>query len=355
MYFKCAHHAPAADQGGARQVSNGLETLVVDIHCHRECQAAADLMKAEAERVGFVPLSFGNELTKAVNAKQLETIKPKMTNLSERIADMDKMGVDIQAVSVSPYQFYYWAEPEAAREAARLCNDDMAGAIAEYPDRLVGLGTVPLQHAESAVAELERCMGELGFRGVEINTNVGGRELSEDDFDPFFAKADELGAVIFIHPAGYTHPDRFADHYFQNVIGHPIESTIAISQLIFGGTMEKHPGLKIAVAHGGGFLPMYGGRMDHAYHARDDVSHGLPKPPGEYLKRFYFDTMVFAPDQIEYLVKKYGPEHVLLGTDYPYDMGYYDPVGLVQSVAGLSDDDVATICGGSAAKLLGIS
>ena len=359
MFFKCthAHHAPAArspaDEGAAgAAVSNGSKTLVVDVHCHRECQAAMEMMKAEAERVGFVPLQFGNDITRKVNAAQIEFIKPKMLSLEERIADMDRMGVDIQAVSISPYQFYYWAEPEIGRKASQMENDDLAEAVARHPDRLVGLGTVPLQNTEMAVAEMERCVDELGFRGLEINTHVGGDELSAERLAPFWARAEELGILLFMHPAGYTSPERFGDHYFLNIIGHPLESTIAISQLIFGGVIDRHPGLKICVAHGGGFLPSYAGRMDHAYHAREDVSHGLPKPPGEYLKKFYFDTMVFAPDQIEFLVEKYGADHVLLGTDYPYDMGEDDPVGLVARAGKLTDEQRTRVCGGSAAELL---
>ncbi len=354
MFFTCATHAPASESGGVRTVTNGLKTLTVDIHCHRECQEAKGMMAAEAERVGFAALAFGNELTKKVNAKQLQDIGPKMTSLDERLADMDRMGVDIQAVSISPYQFYYWAEPEVGRKVAQMINDDLAETVAKHPDRLVGLGTVPLQNTEMAVAEMERCVNDLGFRGLEINTNVGGAELCEDRFERFFARAEELGVLLFMHPAGYTHPDRFHDHYFQNIIGHPVESTIAISQLIFGGVMDRHPGLRICVAHGGGFLPSYAGRMDHAYHAREDVSHGLPKPPTEYLKQFYFDTMVFEPDQLEFLIRKYGADHILLGTDYPYDMGEDNPVGLVRRVKSLSDDEVATVCGHAAADLLGI-
>ena len=327
---------------------------VVDLHCHRECGPASQLMKVEAERLGHVPLSFGSPLTKEVNRRQLVDIKPKMESVEERLADMDRMGVDIQALSIAPYQTYYWGDPTLGAEVARTINDDLAGVIGEYPDRFIGLGTVPLQETSAAVGELLRCMGDLGFKGLEIGTNVEGEEISSRRLDPFWAAVEETGAVIFIHPIGFTHPQRFTEHYFFNLIGHPIENALAIANLIFEGTLERFPGLKIVVAHGGGYLPPYAGRMDHAYHAREDVREGLPKPPGDYLRQLYFDTMVFEPDQLSFLVEKYGAEHVVLGTDYPYDMGESDPVGLVARTPGLSDQQRAAICGGNAARLMGL-
>ena len=327
---------------------------VIDLHCHRECGAAALLMKAEAERVGHVPLSFGSALTKEVNRRQLVDIKPKMESVEVRLGDMDRMGVDIQALSIAPYQTFYWADPVIAAESARTVNDELAQLVGRHPDRFVGLGTVPLQDPESAVTELRRCMGDLGFKGLEIGTNVEGEELSSARLNRFWAAVEETGAVIFIHPIGFTHPQRLGEHYFFNVIGHPIENTLAIANLIFGGTLERFPALKIVVAHGGGYMPAYAGRMDHAYHAREDVREGLPKPPGEYLRKLYFDTMVFEPDQLAFLVGKYGADHIVLGTDYPYDMGEPDPVGLVAQIPGLSEDQKAAICGGNAARLMGL-
>ncbi len=326
---------------------------VIDIHCHRECSAAAEMMKSEAP--GRTPMSFGSELTREVNRRQLAYIRPKMESLEERLADMDRMGVDIQAVAIAPYQMFYWAGPETGAKVARIINEDLAEAVSRFPNRLVGLGTVPLQDTAAAVAELEHCVDELGFPGLEISTNVEGEELSSPRLDQFWAAVAEKEAAIFIHPIGFTHRERLAEHYFFNVIGHPIENSLAIANLIFGGVMERYPSLKIVVAHGGGYLPAYAGRMDHAYHAREDVRQGLPRPPSEYLHQFYLDTMVFEPDQLSFLITKYGADHILLGTDYPYDMGENDPVGLVARTPGLSEADREAICGGNAARLLGLS
>ncbi len=360
MFFRCSHHvgpkrAPAAEGGGAQTVAKGSKSLVVDIHCHCESLTISERMKAEAARAGQTALAFGNTLTQQVNAQQLIDIRPKMSSVEERLADMDRMGVDIQAITIPPYQYYYWAEPEVGREVAAELNDHLAEVVAGHPDRFVAMGTVPMQNTEMAVAELERCVNKLGMRGVEIAANIDGGELSDPRLEKFFAKVEELDVLIFIHPDGFTHADRLTEHYFINTIGHPIESTLAISQLIFGGVLERHPGLKICVAHGGGYLPAYSGRMDHAYHARADVSDGLPAAPSTYLRKFYFDTMVFEPDQVAYLIDKYGADHVLMGTDYPYDMGESDPLGLVGRVADLSETDRAAVCGLNAAGLLKIT
>ncbi|MGZ5384078.1 MAG: amidohydrolase family protein [Acidimicrobiia bacterium] len=355
MLFRCECRAPGM-AGGSGGSGNGesWSRRVVDIHAHRECGPAAEMMRPEAERVGRVGLSYGSELTKEVNRQQLIDLRPKMESVEERLADMDRMGVEVQAVSIAPYQMYYWAEPEIGSEVTRLINDELAETVAKDPERMIGLGTVPLQETGAAIAELERCIGELGFRGLEVGTNVNGEDLSSARLEPFWARVEELGAVVFIHSTGFSHPDRIMGHYFVNVIGHPLEGTLAASHLIFDGVMERHPALKIVMAHGGGYLPAYAARMDHAYHARRDVREGLPKPPGTYLRQFYFDTMVFEPDQLGFLIGKYGADHILLGTDYPYDMGESDPLGLIGRVAGLSEPEVAAIAGGNAARLLGL-
>ena len=236
--------------------------LIVDIHCHLNIAAADALIRAEIPNPPN-PLP-GSPLSNQVNARLFAAIGPKLNGVDQRIADMDALGVDVQAISPSPGQYYYFAPPELGRDAARVVNDGMAAAVATHPDRLVGMGTVPLQNVEMAVAEMRRCVSELDLRGIEISSNVNGRELAEDDFRPFWAAAEELGVLVFMHPLGFTHGQRLTEHYLNNIIGNPIESTIAVSHLIFGGVLDAHPGLKLCVAHGGGYLPGYWGRMDHA-------------------------------------------------------------------------------------------
>jgi aminocarboxymuconate-semialdehyde decarboxylase len=252
-------------------------------------------------------------------------------------------------------QCYYNVPPEIALKAARMINDGLAEFASRRPDRFVPFGTVPLPDADAAAAELERCVRQMGFKGAQILTNVNGRELSDPAFDPFWAKAEALEALIVIHPQGFTAPGRLARYYFNNVIGNPLDTTIAVHNLIFDGVLERFRNLRILAVHGGAFAAAYSGRMDHAWGARSD-SHGmLPKPPTHYLRKLYFDTVVFTPHQLENLVRLFGPDRILMGTDYPYDMGEYDPVGHVASVEGFDDKTIAAIAGGNARKLFGLS
>jgi aminocarboxymuconate-semialdehyde decarboxylase len=356
MLFTCRPpRAPADRTGTAMQARHSGKTLTVDIHCHAHCHAAQELMQDAADAHGQDFFYYGSAATHAVNRQQFKDIAPKFASLDTRLADMDAMGVDIQAVSPSPAQYFYWAEPEAAREAARLVNDNQAAIVASHPDRFVALGSVPMQEPGMALAELDRCINALGLKGIELGTNVDGAELSDRRFEKFFARCEELGIVIFLHPGGFTHRERLFDHYLNNLIGNPLDSTVAVAHLIFEGVLERMPGLKIVVAHGGGYIPPYGGRFDHGYRARADCRQFISQPPSTYLRKLFFDTMVFEPDQLKFLIEKYGADHVMLGTDYPFDMGEADPVGLIHRVDGISDDDRALVLGGAAARLLGVS
>lgn len=327
---------------------------VIDIHCHRECGPAAELMKDAQAAAGRVALGHGSATTRKVNREQLDTIRPKMSSLRVRLADMDRAGTDIQAVAVAVYQFYYWADPVLGAKVSRIVNEELVEATSQHADRFLPLGTVPLQDTDAAVQELRYLVQELGMRGIEIGSHVEGEEISSPRLDPFWAEVETLGTVVVIHTQGTTHPQRLQDHNFVNIIGHAFEATLAQAHLIFSGVMERHPELKIVVVHGGGYLPAYPGRIDHGWRAREDVSEGVPQPPGNYLGRFYFDTMVFDTDQLEFLVERYGADHVLLGTDYPYDMGEDDPLGFIGRAERLTQGQIDLISGGNAARLLGV-
>ena len=328
---------------------------VIDIHCHRECGPAAEFMADAARAAGKVALGHGNPITQAVNRRQLEHIRPKMDLLDVRLADMDRMGVDIQAVAVAVYQYYYWADPELGAKVARITNEELVEATAAHRGRFLPLGTVPLQDTDAAIAELQYLSEELGMRGIEIGTHVEGREISDPRLEPFWAEVEKRGLVVVIHTQGATHPQRLADHNFVNIIGHAFEATLATAHLIFDGVMARHPDLKIVVVHGGGYLPAYAGRIDHGWKAREDVREGVPDMPTSYLRKFYFDTMVFEPGQLQYLVDTYGADHVMLGTDYPYDMGDDDPLALLAADTELDQQQIDLIAGGNAARLLGLS
>ena len=325
------------------------EELVVDIHCHLNIGAADALIRSEiANPPNPLP---GSPLSQQVNAKLFAAIGPRLNGIDQRIVDMDELGVDVQAISPSPGQYYYFAPPELGRDAARKVNEGMAEAVARHPDRLVGMGTVPLQNVEMAVAEMRRCVAELDLRGIEINSHVNGRELAEDEFRPFWAAAEELGVLVFMHPLGFTHGARLTEHYLNNIIGNPIESTIALSHLIFGGVLDSHPGLKLCVAHGGGYLPGYWGRMDHAFRVREDCRQHIAREPSSYLRQVWLDTLVFDQDQLDWLLATHGADRLCLGTDYPFDMAEPDPVGFHSRLTGPAR---VKVLGGNAADLLGL-
>jgi len=329
------------------------KSTTVDIHSHVAIPQAAAFVKAHLD-TSTIPLAhFANAETKALSQKQEEDVRARITSYDERLADLDAMGIDLQLVMPPPNQCYYTVALDIAVKAGRMVNDGLAEYVARKADRFVALGTVPLIDGTEAARELERCM-TLGMKGAEILTNVAGRELSEPDYAPFWQKAEALGALVVIHPNGFTDARRLKRFYFNNVIGNPLETTIALHYLIFDGVLERYPKLKILAVHGGGYLPAYHGRIDHAWGARSDAHGELPQPPTSYLKKIYFDSVVFTPHQLAELVRLYGPDRILMGTDYPFDMAEYDPVAHVASVDGLDAATVAAIAGGNARKLLRI-
>lgn len=350
MSFQTCDGVDASPRRAAPRGHGG--SRIVDIHCHMSVPEAAALMKPLFRPEMEPALGFNSQASIEVNHAQHATIAPKLATAEAKIADMDRLGVDMQLLSPAPAQYYYWAEPDAARQAARMINDKIAATVAAHPDRFAGLGTIPMQDPQMAVAELRRCMGELGLKGVEISTSVSGAELSEERFRPFFAAAEELSAFVFMHPMGFSHGERLNQHYFNNVIGNPLDTTVAVSHLIFGGVLDDHPGLRICLAHGGAYLASYSGRMDHAYRTRSDCQC-CKRLPSSYLKDFWYDTVVFDPDQLRALVARYGADRVLMGSDYPFDMGEPDPVGFVRS-AGLGEATENLILGGNATMLLGL-
>jgi aminocarboxymuconate-semialdehyde decarboxylase len=345
--------APATAARTTVRAKSG-KTKVVDLHCHY-LNPEVNAKTAHLNAAQYDPtVIFADELTRETNVKQMKTRAPKLTGVTERLKDMDRMGVDVQAVMPAPYHFFYFTEPGYGAELAREVNEGIAKLVADTPDRFAGLGSVPLQNAELAVRELDYAVKELGLKGVEICTNVNGKNLTDPTLglEKFFARCEELGVVIFMHPLGYTQADRLTHHYFNNVIGNPLDSTVAVSHLIFDGVMARHPKLKIVVAHGGGFIAHYWARMDHAWRARPDCRTVIKRPPSSYLEKFYFDTITFDPEMLKRLIDRFGADHVVLGTDYPYDMGDEDPLGLLAQVKRLPKADRDLVAGGNAARLL---
>jgi len=325
----------------------------IDVHSHVAVPQAANFVKQHLDGASVPLMKFATADTRALNQRQDAERASRMTKYDERLADLEEMGIDLQVVKPPPPQCYYTLPSEIADRAARIVNDGLAEYVSRHPDRFVAFGTVPLQDGDAAATELERCVNKLGFRGVQILTNVAGRELSDPAFAPFWAKAEQLGVLVVIHPNGFTEADRLSRFYFNNVLGNPLDTSIALHYLIFDGVLERHPNLKLLAVHGGGYLAAYSGRIDHAWGARSDCRGTLPNPPATYLKKVYFDAVVFTPHQLKYLVEVFGADKILMGTDYPYDMAESDPIGHL-AAAGLDGAAFAAIAGGNLRRLLNL-
>lgn len=335
-------------------------TPTIDIHAHCVVRDVEALVAEEpARRAGQEDQArrMGEESARH-NRSLAATYAAPLTDLDERLRRMDAMGVDIQAVSISPTQYHYWAPPEVAAGLVEAANQGVARLCAARPDRLVGLGTVALQHPGLAPDQLAQAMA-LGLRGIMISTGAtdpqlpasATMELSDPRFEPLWARAEELEALVFIHPFGCTLEGRLDRYYLLNVIGHPLETTIALSNLISSGTLDRHPRLRICAAHGGGYLPSYIGRSDHAYEVRPEC-RTTELPPSAYLRRIWFDSLVYRPDDLRHLIEVAGAFQVVLGTDYPFDMGVSDPLARLDALGGLSEQERDAIRGANAAQLL---
>jgi aminocarboxymuconate-semialdehyde decarboxylase len=330
--------------------------LTIDMHCHVLTLAAEGLVGGRPEKIAETEQSLrsmGGPSVAHNNAVMLPRAFPKLTRIETRLADMDALGIDVQVLSPSPTQYYYWADPDLARALTSVQNEHIASLMAAHPERFSGLGTVALQHPDLASEQLRHAMQSLGLKGVEISTAINGMDLSDPKFGAFWRTAEDLSAVIFIHPFGTTLGDRVAAHYLVNTIGQPLETTIALSHLIFGGVLDRHPGLKIVAAHGGGYLPTYPGRSDHAFSVRPEAATATTKNPSDHLKRIWFDSVVYDRMALKHLIDRVGVGQVVIGTDYPFDMGSYDVHDLIGQVADLDESQRAQVLGGNAADLIG--
>lgn len=324
----------------------------VDVHAHvllPEIEALVAGMPAHAEAKELDARRNGPAAL-AVSGPMVRARIPKMTDVTARLAAMDAQGVDVQLVSPSPSHYHYWADRDTAEKVYRLANEATASHCAQAPDRLRGLGLVPLQHPDLMVRALDHALGR-GLAGVEISSHAPGRELSDPAYEPFWSRAQETGAILFLHPFGCTLDERLDQWYLSNTVGQPTENAVALSHLIFSGVLDRHPSLKLIAAHGGGYLPTHIGRADHAWSARSDAGAGCAHLPSSYLRRIYFDSLVHDPRVLGSLIEVAGADRVLLGSDFPFDMGSEDPVGALRA-ARLPETDFDAVRGGNAAALL---
>jgi aminocarboxymuconate-semialdehyde decarboxylase len=267
------------------------------------------------------------------------------------LAALDRRKLDAAAISPPPELFVYWTRPELGEQIARAMNDGMAELARVYPDRFLPLATLPLQAGARAADELDRAIRHLGLRGAAICTNVNGRDLDASEFRPVFEAAARLDVPLFLHPQNAGDISRIQDYHLWNLLGFPTESAVAASRMIMSGMLEALPGLKVILAHGGGFFPYQVGRMDHGYHVRSDLQDRLPRPPSFYLGQIYADSLIHDGRSLRFLIDRLGFEHVVLGCDYPFDMGCERPVDAVRALALPSDQERA-ILGATLGRLL---
>lgn len=325
----------------------GRRVKTIDVHSHCQIPSLWDSIKDH-------PQIHTLERPRGTPLERLETIE----RIEDRIRDLDERGIDVQAISINP--FWYGAESDLANVIVKFQNEKMAEVCAANPERFVGLATVALQHPDLAAQQLEDAVKKLEMRGCLIHANVNGEELSNPKFHPFWAKAEQLGCLVFIHPAGFRRDEsRFLGNgTLGNVIGNPLDTTVALSHLIFEGTLDRFPDVKICGAHGGGFLPSYIARSNHCVEYTGNWPADckpVKKLPSEYLKQLYFDSLVYSAEGLRHLVAECGSSQILMGTDYPAGMGDPKSVDHILGTPSLSDTDRVAILGGNAAKLLKVS
>jgi aminocarboxymuconate-semialdehyde decarboxylase len=329
------HFVPEAS-GQRREVAvTGRRVKVIDVHAHcviPEAQALLGPTPPPGQR------------------------GPGIDEVGERrIREMDEQGIDIEALSINPA--WYRAERDVAERVIAIQNASLAEFCATYPDRFVALASVALQFPDLAARQLEHAVTQLGLRGAAVGASVAGEEFADPKFAAFWAKAEELGVLIFIHPQSTPELSRrFAGNgWLANTIGNPLDTTIALSHLIFEGTLDRFPGLKICSAHGGGYLPSYAARSDHALRVAPEMDTGikLQKRPTEYLRQMYYDTLVFTSEALRHLATEVGADHLVLGTDHPIP---WQPAGVdhILHAEGFSNDERIAMLGGTASMLLNV-
>jgi aminocarboxymuconate-semialdehyde decarboxylase len=329
------HSAPHGHGRRREVVVNGTRVKTVDVHAHCVVPEAMAVLGRESGRADLL-----------------------MADTTERVAAMNEQGIDVSVLSINPY--WYGAERDAAAEVIRIQNEALAESRAAMPDRFQAFATIALQHPDLAVEQVRHAVKALGFRGVSVGCSVEGAELADEKFHPVWAVCEELDLLVFMHPQGTKELEPSGrlsgSGLLTNTIGNPLETTIALSHMIFEGTLDRFPGLKICAAHGGGYLPSYANRSDAVCRTFPDRVGPLPKKaPTAYLKdgQLFFDSIVFTPEALRHLIAETGPDKIMIGTDYPFGWTSTE-VDLVLNTPGLTDEDRIAILGGTAARLLGI-
>lgn len=313
--------------------------MKIDVHTHIIPENLPDL-EAKYGETGFIKLDH----YKPCCAKMIKDgvvfreVQENCWDPDARIKDSDKVGVDIQVLSTIPVMFSYWAKPENAYDLSKFLNDHIAGVVDKYPTRFMGLGTIPMQSADLAIKELERCVNELGLQGIEIGTHINEWNLDDENLFPIFEAAQDLDASIFVHPWDMMGRERMPKYWLPWLVGMPAETSLAICSMIFGGVFERLSKLKVCFAHGGGSFPSTIGRIEHGFKVRPDlcaIDNNIN--PKNYLGRFWLDSLVHDEMAMKFVIDLIGEDKIVMGSDYPFPLGEHHPGALIESIADMNN------------------
>ena len=325
----------------------------IDTHTHVVTEETVGLLRKEAPKVPVTITPIDSEFaTLDVGGVAYRPFPRGGFDIAHRLRDMDAMDVDVQVLSATPQTYLYNQDASLGAVTSAIQNDQIAKLVKENPQRFMGIATLPMQAPDKAADELKRAMTRLGLRGTMFASNIMGKNLDDPSFEPVWATAEELGAFVFIHPNNVAGADRMKSYYLNNLIGNPLDTTIGAACLYFGGVLDRHPKLAVVLAHGGGFTPYQAARWEHGWQVRPEPKKNISKRPTNIAKRFYYDTILHSAPVLEFMIEHVGADRVMLGSDYPYDMGMMDCVKHVRGL-NISDADKATILSTRAQALLG--
>jgi aminocarboxymuconate-semialdehyde decarboxylase len=328
-------------------------TRTIDIHTHVLTEETIGLLQKEVSKIALRKSAIdADNAVLEVAGTSYRPFPRGGWDIERRFREMDAAEVDVQVLSATPQTYLYDQDASLAAAVSTIQNDQIAKLVKTHPDRFLGIATLPMQAPERAADELRRAVRTLGMRGAMIASNVQGRNLDDPVLEPVWATAAELDVILLIHPYNVAGADRLRSYYLNNLIGNPLDTTIAAACLVFGGVLERHPKLKVLLVHGGGFVPYQAGRWAHGWKVRPEPQVNLKQSPEPWIDRFYYDTILHAKPQLEFLIDSVGPSRVMLGSDYPYDMGTGECVRQVKALS-ISAGDKAKVLEGNAVALFG--
>jgi aminocarboxymuconate-semialdehyde decarboxylase len=326
--------------------------LAIDAHAHICTEETMKLLEKETPKVAPKLREYEKDVFEwTVAGTPYRPFPRGGFDIEQRLQDMKASDVDMHVLSNTPQTFLYNQDAGLTTASSIVQNDQIAKHVRDHPRSFYGLATLPMQASKAAADELERAISRLGLKGAQIGSNINGKNLDEPEFEPVWQVADRHAAFVMVHPNNVAGMDRMKSYYLNNLIGNPLDTTIAAACLVFGGVIERFPNIRFFMVHGGGFAPYQAGRWQHGWQVRPEPKKHLKKPPAETIRTLYFDTILHGRPALEYLVSAFGANHVMLGSDYPYDMGTFECARQVKALS-VPELDKLTILNGLVQKLL---